>query len=191
MNLLKDYSKEKHVRDTDALFELYGNGVPESLPLAVNGLCWFLSGGKRFQFKGFDNIDLSDGEDIDDEFDSLQSKNDEVRYDFDYDSNLIWSCMLTQYGVDISKEQIHWFKFLAMFEGLNNTLLNDLMHYRTMDLSEYKDEKLRSKMAQLKEVSRVKGIKMTPEQVEEYKVLYKAEWKKYARRRGFVVPDEN
>lgn len=186
LRILKDYSREQSDRDTDALYELYGEGVPEDNNLAIYGLLWFLSGGEQFHYTEY--MDFVNGENIDEAADSASKKGDsEVMYDFDCDSKMIWSSMWSQYGVDISEEKIHWFKFLAMFAGLKDTSINDIMHYRTMDLSEFKDQKFRDKMAKLKDMSRIRGLQMTPEQITFYKNVYGDEWKKEARSAGFVI----
>lgn len=57
---------------------------------------------------------------------------DVIALDYDIDSDLIYAAFLEQYGVDlIEVEHLHWHKFLAMLNGLNeDTKLAKVMGYR-------------------------------------------------------------
>lgn len=42
------------------------------------------------------------------------------------------------YGIDLTREKVHWFRFRALFAALpEDTLIAKIMSWRTMDLSEY------------------------------------------------------
>lgn len=56
---------------------------------------------------------------------------DEIMFDFEMDSDLIYSAFMGQYGIDlVDVEYLHWHKFLALFKGLTGTKLNEVMGYR-------------------------------------------------------------
>lgn len=62
--------------------------------------------------------------------------------DFKEDEDLIFSAFFEVYGIDLTEARLHWFKFLALLNGLHNTKLNEVMGYRGYDendKSEYKD----------------------------------------------------
>lgn len=58
-------------------------------------------------------------------------------YSFDHDDAYIYSAFLTQYGIDLQDiEELHWWKFKAMFTSLNEDLLfSKIMGYRSVKIS--------------------------------------------------------
>lgn len=76
--------------------------------------------------------------------------------DFETDSSYIFSAFYTQYGIDLSVEKMHYYKFCALLNGLcGDHMLLKLINIRSMDLSEIKDAELRRKYAALKNVCRL------------------------------------
>lgn len=56
-------------------------------------------------------------------------------YDFEVDSGAIFSAFLLR-GIDLTKCNMHWFKFKAIFQDLpEDCLMRKLMHWRTADTS--------------------------------------------------------
>lgn len=57
---------------------------------------------------------------------------DVIPLDYEIDSDLIYSAFLGQYGIDlIDVEELHWHKFLALLNGLNDEQkLSQVMTYR-------------------------------------------------------------
>jgi len=54
--------------------------------------------------------------------------------DYGHDGALIYAAFMQQYGIDlIDAEGLHWWKFLALMEGLHGTKLNDVMEARMYD----------------------------------------------------------
>lgn len=73
--------------------------------------------------------------------------------DFDIDSSYIFSAFYAQYGIDLSTEKIHYYKFCALLSGLcGEHILLKIINIRSMDLSEIKDTETRKKYAALKKV---------------------------------------
>ena len=60
-----------------------------------------------------------------------------IAYDFELDSDLIYAAFLGQYGIDLTTvEDFHWHKFLALFNGLNDsTKMKEVMQYRCYEKS--------------------------------------------------------
>ena len=74
-------------------------------------------------------------------------------YSFLYDSELIYSAFMSQYGIDLAVSDMHWYKFGALFKGLKaNNKIAEVMQVRNMNLSEIKDDDLRRKYRRLKEL---------------------------------------
>lgn len=171
LQALDDVDLSDEDRTLNALYLLYGNGIPDDVSVALNGLRWFLSCGS------WGSSDLSaDLESVDEERDRLVSSNDEVAFDFDIDSAMIYSAMYSQYGVEIDKERIHWFKFMSMFKSLKDTQLNDIMYYRTVDISKLPKYE-QSDMRKLKEAYRIR--KVTAERKEELIACFGDDWRRH------------
>ena len=66
---------------------------------------------------------------------------DVIVLDFEVDSDLIYAAFLGQYGIDLTEvEDLHWHKFLALLNGLNNsTKLREVMGYRCYEKNTDKD----------------------------------------------------
>lgn len=106
-----------------ALRLLYGNGIPSDSAVAVNGLRWFMSGG------GHDNAHSPDGK--------------PPTFDFEQDDRLMYSAFRARYGIDLTRERLHWFAFLAMLGDLGGCSLSDIIGIRGADLSKLGGEQRR------------------------------------------------
>lgn len=85
------------------------------------------------------------------------NKKEEPDMDFVQDYGLIWASMYSDYnGLDIDKEEIHWWKFMDMLNGLSNSelgnccVLNRVRNLRNYDLKDIKDPKEREKIIKAK-----------------------------------------
>lgn len=101
-----------------ALDLLYGKGIPSDLDEALDGLSWFLTSGiKQNKSSG---------------------SNKTLMY-WDFDAPRIMSSFMATYGIDLSKEDMHWFKFLAMIGSLGeDTSLSKAIEIRNHDLKDLK-----------------------------------------------------
>lgn len=171
--VLEDLDLEDDERMLKALELLYGYGIPDDINLALNGLKWFMSCGKRCTT---DDVEYIDSSDIDEEVEDSVSDNGKIAYDFEVDSDLIYASMYSQYGVEIDKERMHWFKFIAMFRALKDTELNDLMYYRTVDVSKLPKQQ-RADMRRLQEKYRIH--KVTAQRKAELEACFGSEWRKH------------
>jgi hypothetical protein len=53
-----------------------------------------------------------------------------ISCDWKLDSEYIYAAFLQQYGIDLITTNLHWFDFCALFNGLVNTKLNDIISAR-------------------------------------------------------------
>ncbi|MDE7360979.1 MAG: bacteriophage Gp15 family protein [Oscillospiraceae bacterium] len=127
-----------------ALRLLYGNGIPSDPELAESGLRWFMSGGAP------DEEHISDGTPTfgDPTF-------GEPTFDFEQDNRLVYSAFRARFGIDLVRERLHWFAFLAMLGDLGGCSLSDIIGIRGTDLSKLGDEQ-RSEYAKLQARYRIK-----------------------------------
>ena len=71
--------------------------------------------------------------------------------DFIQDRSYINSSFMSDYKVDLSKTDLHFWQFIELLEGLTeNCSLNRIRDLRNYDLSEIKDAKQRNKIEKLK-----------------------------------------
>ena len=168
---LDDWQLGDEERVLTALSLLYGEGIPDDMNVALDGLRWFLTCGKEA-----DKASYSDIDDVDNAKESVNVKGDDISFDFEVDASNIYAAFLKNYNIDLTKTDMHWFQFIALFSNLKNTSLNDMMYYRTIDLSQYKGEQ-KAEMKSLKE--RYKIHKITKQQVENLKIIYGKDWVKH------------
>lgn len=82
---------------------------------------------------------------------------------FDYvtDSTMIYAAFMQVYHIDLIDTPLHWHKFLALFNNLSGTRLNEVMGYRGFDKSDKEDYEHR--MQRLQEMWELEEI-ITPEE---------------------------
>ena len=90
-------------------------------------------------------------------------------YSFLYDADLIFSSFMSQYGIDLSTEDMHWYKFKALFKGLKaDSKLVEVMQIRNMDLSEIKDREIKSRYRELKKIWQLPDLRSNEEKEAEF-----------------------
>lgn len=112
-----------------ALNLLYGNGIPTDFQTALGGLSWFMSCG-----------DPTPAGEADDE---------PPLYSFEQDAGRIVSGFRKVFGIDISRERLHWFEFVQMIGELRSTAFSDVINIRSTDPSDV-DKKNRSEFLRMK-----------------------------------------
>lgn len=122
-----------------ALRLLYGNGIPSDTELAESGLRWFMSGGN------VDEERVPDGK--------------PPTFDFEQDNRLLYSAFRARYGIDLTRERLNWFAFLAMLGDLGGCSLSDIIGIRSTDLAKL-GKAQRNDYAKMQERYRIKE-KMT------------------------------
>lgn len=108
--------------------------------------------------------------------------NTEIDMDFNEDMDYIEASFMSDYGIDLTKENMHWWKFYNLIEGLSNSelgnccVLNRIRNLRNFDVSKIKDSKEREKMARAKEMvslNKKHEVHLTKEQEESMEQLNK------------------
>ncbi len=106
-----------------ALRLIFADNVPDDFHAAYEFLAWFYRGGKE----------LPDDEKNDGGA-ALESRR---VYDYEYDSEFIFAAFMEQYGIDLSEtDYLHWWKFLALFKGLHDCKMTDIMGYRGAEITD-------------------------------------------------------
>lgn len=109
-------------------------------------------------------------------------KNDEIPdMDFVEDMDYIEASFMSDYHIDLEKEDMHWWKFSKLINGLsyselgNCCVLNRIRNLRNFDLSQIKDAKEKAKIQKAKEQVALNSYKkenfITKEQEESMKKL--------------------
>lgn len=87
-------------------------------------------------------------------------------YDFVYDADYIYAAFMAQYNIDLMRDDLHWWQFLALFNALSEDCrLIQIMQYRGMPLGKIKDKEQRAFYRRMKEQYRLPD-RRTPEQQE-------------------------
>lgn len=85
-----------------------------------------------------------------------QVENQSPLYSFLFDAELIYAAFMSQYGIDLNKADMHWFKFRALFKGLSsNNRIFEVMKVRAANLNDIKDVEQRRRVRELKKVWKI------------------------------------
>jgi len=118
---------DSHLSDTDRVMSglelFYGENMPDDVNQAFERMMWFYRGGKEPK----------------EEKTKKGAAKAKRCYCFEQDAPYIYSAFRTQYGIDlqdVSSTDIHWWKFKALFESLNEDLkMSKIMYYRVAKTS--------------------------------------------------------
>lgn len=107
---------------------LYFPDPPEDIREALTAIRWFYSGGEGLR------RDTKKGG-----FVSVKRI-----YDFNYDAAYIYAAFRADYGIDLTRDRLHWWVFRALFSALKeDNMICKIMSYRAADLSKLKGEELK------------------------------------------------
>lgn len=162
----------------EAIDLLWGNGVPTTLSedgeivvdydLIWETLTWFkLGGNPEFAIRRAKRMPTKQESEL----------SEDVAYDFEEDSGYIYAAFMQQYGIDLTEIEMHWFKFLALFHALTNTVFNRIQEIRTQDLSDVPSGKPRAAAAKAKNQWRVTNV--PPEREAELRAVFGDEWEEH------------
>lgn len=132
---LSDVNLAEPEKMITAMGLLYGAGVPTDIKLAEEGLAWFMRGGQPSE----DNV--PDGK--------------PPTLDFEQDNRFVYSAFRARYGIDLTRERLHWFAFLAMLSDLGGCSISDIIGIRGAELSKLSGEQ-RNHYAELQAKFRIK-----------------------------------
>ncbi len=121
-----------------ALFKMFCSALPPTKELAVEGVMEFFSGMKEAE-TGTGN-----------------TKPQKRIYSFEHDAEYIYSAFLSQYNIDLNEMDMHWWKFKALFKGLDDThKISKIMEFRAVELTKIKDKEQKSYYRRMKELYRL------------------------------------
>ena len=154
--LMEDDNLSEEEKVLQAL-NLYYPIVPNNSEEAIEQIKWFYSCGK---------LDNPIGN-------NKRKANSKKVFDFEVDANYIYSAFMSQYNIDLQDiEQLHWWKFKALLEGLKeDNKLSKIIEYRSVDLSKVKDKEQRKFYKDMQ-----KQYSLNKESKEDLKLL--EEWNK-------------
>ncbi len=114
--------------------------LPQNPYDAVKGIMWFYSGGQGKSHSQSDgNEELT------------------IYYDLAEDFDYIWGGFMSQYGIDLTLCQMHWWKFKALLSCLDDECkFMKIVAYRRMNTSAIKDKELRRFYERMKKQFRLK-----------------------------------
>lgn len=94
---------------------------------------------------------LACGKEIDD-----KANREEPDMDFEQDFNYIKASFMSDYGINLDVQEMHWWTFFNLVSGLSNSelgsccILNRIRNLRNYDTSQIKDSKTRTKIENAK-----------------------------------------
>lgn len=117
--------------------------VLENHKEAINKIFWFFRCGEEIQ-----------------EDNTNEARQNKEILSYEYDSNYIYTALLGQFGIDITKENdLHWWSFKAMINSLSeDTELRQRMKFRAIDITKVPKEQQEyyRKMKKIYEIPRDK-----------------------------------
>ena len=102
-------------------------------------------------FKALMEFYTAGGREAPERSDCSSRHTDELALDYVIDAPVIVAAFQQAYGLDLTTQRVHWWRFKALLSSLpEETLMAKIMGYRTMDLSKL-DGEMRERYAELKE----------------------------------------
>ncbi len=91
----------------------------------IEKMFWFFSCGREKKKKKFPR--------------KIAGLNDKQSFDFEEDAELIYAGFQQQYGIDLQRERMHWWRFMILLDNFGaDTRLSKVMEYRTTDTANKK-----------------------------------------------------
>ena len=138
---LADNELNKEERIITALMLLFGNGIPP-IEIAMEGMNWFINGGKEpVKRPGIISEQESEQE--------VEEKSEDY-FDFEVDADRIMTAFLHRYNVDLVRENLHWFKFLAMLADVGQCAFTDVVGIRKKSITSNMSPEYRATLSELK-----------------------------------------
>ncbi len=139
--------KGDFVNKISALLSLCYPTLPETLEHAICGIAKFYAG---------DEISVK-----------RSSSGKKPIYSFVQDEVLIYAGFYQQYGIDLTKADLHWWQFKALLAGLSEeTKLMQVLHFRSVDLSAIKNLEEKKFYRRMKDLYKLRDTRTKKEQQE-------------------------
>ena len=137
---------EKSTNDEERLAKILVSAYPVLPPdpiEAIEKIIWFYSGGEIC------------------EKESGQAPKAPV-YDLQEDFDYVWGAFKGEFGIDLTNEKMHWWKFRVLLGCLSDEcFFSKVVGYRSMDLSLIKDKEQRRFFERMKKRFRLPGLENT------------------------------
>lgn len=141
-SIINDFSLEPKDKIQKAL-EVYFDLLPKGVDLneLIEKILWFFNGGKIYESSG--------------------SENNKAKFcDFNQDANYIVTSFLQAYGIDLSTENMHWWRFLSLVEGLpEDTQYSKILGYRCMEITKEMSKEQKKHYSKMKRLYRLKDTR--------------------------------
>ena len=121
--------------------QLYYPEIPNNKEEAYKKILFFYSRGKE------DNAEtkVKQGK-------RIFKRNSNRAFDFEEDADLIFSAFMTQYSINLNRDNLHWWEFMSLFNSLkDDNEIVKIMNYRTIDVNTIEDKKERKMYKQLQD----------------------------------------
>lgn len=107
------------------ILQMFYNGCTFFTEEHIEKMFWFFSCGREKKKKRFPR--------------KIAGLNDKQSFDFEEDAELIYAGFQQQYGIDLQRERMHWWRFMILLDNFGtNTRLSKVMEYRTTDTANKK-----------------------------------------------------
>lgn len=138
--LNRDGTEKDFKRRLGAALSLAYPKLPAKFEDAVDGILWFYSAGKAQKSRTSVKNHAQSG------------CRDAPLYDFDEDFEYIWGAFLSEYGIDLTECDLHWWKFRALMMSLGDECrFSKILAYRAMDTSKIENAELRRTCEKIKQ----------------------------------------
>lgn len=113
--------------------------IPDDWQEALEGIQWFYRCGEEEQTK------------------RKRGRGTQDRiYSFEHDASYIYSAFLSQYGIDLTEVTLHWWKFRALFQGLNeDCAISKIIGYRGMEIPDSMSKEQKDFYRRMKEAYKI------------------------------------
>ena len=158
--MMQDRKLDDFQKMTQAMDLFFGNdGDPEcDLQEAMDAILWFYSCGKMDgNGKG-----------------GRSNKRQEI-YDYEADEDYIFAAFLDQYGIDLTIDRLHWWKFRALFKALkSDNEIVKIMGYRAMEISADMPKEQQKFYREMKELYRLEDGRTAEEKEQDFNESFAA-----------------
>jgi hypothetical protein len=107
--------------------------------------------------------------------DEIEQSDEEPDMDFSEDMDYIEASFMSDYGIDLTNQKMHWWKFFNLINGLSNSdmgnccVLNRIRNLRNYDTKDIKDPKELAKIEKAKKAVALKKKNISSELSENQK----------------------
>ncbi len=96
-------------------------------------------------------------------------------YDYETDEDYIFAAFLDQYGIDLTTDRLHWWKFRALFKSLkSDNEIVKIMGYRAMEISSDMPKEQQKFYREMKELYRLEDGRTAEEKEQDFNESFAA-----------------